>query len=207
METDLLPRQAVVLGSAIVYWTGVLVQARRVRKRTGRSANSRPRNTRERVLWLGWMLVIAIWVALPFLARHDASVAMVKLIPGWSQPTWLTLGVVLVVLGYVATLWCYAIMGDTWRMGINHQEKPGLITRGLYARIRHPIYALQLLMLCGVLLLLPTWLALANLALHLVCVSFKAADEEAFLETVHGVAYCEYLARTGRFIPRFKHER
>ena len=46
-------RRAVVLGSALVYWAGVFVQARRIRKRTGRSANSMPRGIKERMLWVG----------------------------------------------------------------------------------------------------------------------------------------------------------
>ena len=64
IEDEVL-RRAVILGSALVYWAGVLVQTRRIRKRTGRSVNSMPRGIKEQLLWVGWFVVIAAWLALP----------------------------------------------------------------------------------------------------------------------------------------------
>ena len=60
-ETLFLNR-AVVFASVLVYWGGVLVQARRVRRRIGKSPNLNPRGTKERLLWAGWMFVIIGWV-------------------------------------------------------------------------------------------------------------------------------------------------
>ena len=95
-------------------------------------------------------------------------------------------------------------MGRTWRMGIDHVEATPLIMHGPYRRVRHPIYSLQTLMLLGVLCLLPTVLSGAVLVLHGVCVGFKVADEEAHLLKLHGSAYREYAARTGRLLPRLR---
>jgi len=108
----------------------------------------------------------------------------------------------LVLAGYAATLWCYAIMGDTWRIGIDQNEKNPLVTRGPYRLVRHPIYLFQIVMLAGVALLLPTCLSLIVLIFHVVCVLIKAADEESYLITVHGKTYRDYLSRTGRLLPR-----
>lgn len=204
---DLHLRQTVVFGSALIYWSGVLVQARRVRKRIGRAPNVRPRGTKERLLWLGWMLVVLAWMALPFLAGQQGGNAVVRLFPALLHLLGLAAGIVLVVGGYAGTLWCYRIMGNTWRMGVDRGEKTTLITRGPFAVVRHPIYALQVVMLAGVFLLLPTLMAVAMLLLHLACVSIKAADEESHLANVHGPAYRDYLARTGRLFPRFRRSR
>ena len=59
---ELLLRKAFVSGSALIYWAGVLIQARRVRKKIGRSPNLTPRSAKERMLWLGWLLVVATWI-------------------------------------------------------------------------------------------------------------------------------------------------
>ena len=68
MATETLSlNRAVVFGSAVVYWAGVWVQARRIRRRIGRSTNSRPRGPKEKLLWAGWFFVVAAWLALPFL--------------------------------------------------------------------------------------------------------------------------------------------
>ena len=198
---ELLLRKAVVAGSGLIYWAGVFVNARRVRKQIGRSPNMTPRGTKERVLWLGWLLVIAVWIGQPFFIGEKAW-AFVRLCPLLVHVAVMTCGLALVVAGYAGTLWCYAIMGSAWRIGVNAQEKNALVTTGPFARVRHPIYALQVVMLAGAFCLLPTVCSLVLLASHLVCVWLKAADEEAYLIATHGEAYRAHLARTGRLLPK-----
>ncbi len=198
---ELLLRKAVVAGSGLVYWAGVLIQARRVRKQIGRSPNMTPRTGKERLLWLGWLLVIATWIGQPFIAGENAWV-FVRLCPRMMHVALMFTGLALVVTGYAGTLWCYAIMGAAWRIGVDEKEKNQLVTTGPFARVRHPIYALQVLMLAGALLLLPTACSLVLLAFHLLCLWVKATDEEAYLVTVHGNAYRAHIARTGRIFPK-----
>ena len=197
----LLLRKAAVAGSGLIYWAGVLIQARRVRKQIGRSPNMTPRTGKERVLWIGWLLVIATWIGQPFFAGKNAC-AFVQLCPRMMHVAVMSAGLALVAAGYAGTLWCYAIMGSAWRIGVNEQEKNQLVTSGPFARVRHPIYALQVVMLAGAVLLLPTACSLLLLGFHLVCVWIKAADEEAYLLTVHGEKYREHMARTGRLFPK-----
>lgn len=199
---DLTLRRAVVFASALIYWTGVFVQIRRVRKRTGRSANSRPRGVKERLLWIGWIMVVVLWIATPLLIGNQSMSGLFPILPVLAHRSVLAVGLVLITAGYLGTLWCYAIMGDTWRMGIDRNERNRLVTRGPYRVVRHPIYALQVLMLAGVALLLPTPLTFFILVVHYLCAWLKAVDEESYLLTVHGEEYRAYLARTGRLVPK-----
>jgi protein-S-isoprenylcysteine O-methyltransferase Ste14 len=189
-------RRAVVCASAVVYWGGVAIQARRIRKRIGKSANLKPRTPKEKLLWAGWTLMILGWFFQPLLIPNA------QLPVSFLTPLTLTLGIALVILGYAATLWCYTSMGDTWRIGVNRNEKTSLVTRGPYRVIRHPIYGFQIVMLAGAALLLPTIFSLLILAIHFVCVQAKAADEESYLLSVHGETYRDYLNRTGRLLPK-----
>jgi protein-S-isoprenylcysteine O-methyltransferase Ste14 len=199
---DLFLRQAIVLATALIYWAGVMILARRVRKQIGRLPNVRPRGPKERLLWAGWILVVAAWMTLPFVVGRETANGLVRLIPVLLHPLGFVLGIALILAGYGATLWCYAIMGDTWRMGIDRGEKTNLVTRGPYGVVRHPIYLFQVIILAGVVLLLPAVLAVLIFFVHLLCVWCKAADEEDYLLTVHGQDYRDYLARTGRLMPR-----
>src|SRR5947209_18066564 len=70
----LLLRQAVVSGSGLVYWVGVLIQARRVRRQIGRAPNLRPRGSNEKLLWAGWMVVIGVWLVQPLLVGNGSVV-------------------------------------------------------------------------------------------------------------------------------------
>lgn len=197
---ELLFRRVVVAGFALLYWAGVLVQARRVRKQIGRSPNLKPRGRKEKLLWFGWLLVILIWMIQPLVIDR---VPGAQLRESLLTRTGLVIGVVLTVAGWIGTIWCYLAMGNAWRIGINRQEKNTLIDRGPYRFVRHPIYLFQIVMLAGGALLLPTLLSSIILVVHLVCALSKALDEEAYLLSVHGETYRELTKRTGRLLPKF----
>jgi protein-S-isoprenylcysteine O-methyltransferase Ste14 len=200
---ELQLRRIVVCASGLIYWGGVWIQARRIHRQIGRSPNLKPRGLREQALWLGWFVVIAGWVGQPFLVEDGTSNPFLVLHHGLLSPAVLIPGIALVLLGYACTLWCYAIMGNAWRIGINAKEKTALVRRGPFRHVRHPIYLFQIVMLAGAALLLPNAVSCFILALHCVCVLFKAADEEKYLATVYGAAYRDYTSVTGLLLPRF----
>jgi protein-S-isoprenylcysteine O-methyltransferase Ste14 len=202
IDDALIWRRAAVGLSGVIYWAGVLVQARRIRRRIGRSPNLRPRGLRERLLWLGWFLVIAIWIGQPWITGSVTLGPVLTRWPALMHPASLIGGVALLLAGYAGTLWTYSAMGDSWRIGVDRNERTRLISFGPYAWVRHPIYAFQVVMLAGAVLLLPTLLSIAALVLHVVCVRIKARDEEQHLLTVHGQDYRDLCARTGGILPR-----
>ncbi len=195
--TEMTLRRILVSASGLIYWGGVIVQARRVRKKIGRTPNLKPKGTKERALWLGWMIVVFGWIVQPFFVTGEVFV------PALVHPAALIAGIALIVLGYLATLWCYAAMGAAWRIGIDTGGTSSLVQAGPYRRMRHPIYSFQMVMLAGAALLLPTPVSLVILVLHFVCASIKASDEEVHLTAVFGGEYREYMTRSGRFFPRF----
>jgi protein-S-isoprenylcysteine O-methyltransferase Ste14 len=199
---DLLIRRALVSGTAAVYWAGVLVWARAVRWRIGRTPNLRPRGARERWLWLGWTFVVGGWLVLPwFIVPH----AVVERGAPWLFSTsGLAVSCAILALSYLGTLWCYAAMGTAWRIGIDRREKTRLVKTGPYRWIRHPIYCFQTTMLVGAAMLLPHSAFVLLILVHLACVQMKARDEERYLLALHGTEYREYLNHTGRLVPRFR---
>jgi protein-S-isoprenylcysteine O-methyltransferase Ste14 len=199
---DGLPWQRLLVSlSGLVYWGGVLVQARRVRRRIGRTPNLKPKGAKERLLWIGWTLVVLGWILQPLWLRGGQASPLGPIGTLVHPAAW-SIGAVLVVGGYLATLWCYAAMGAAWRIGIDKGGTSELVQSGPYRRIRHPIYSFQMAMLLGAALLLPTAVSIALLVLHFVCASIKASDEERHLVGVFGDEYRDYLGRTGRFLPK-----
>ena len=199
---ELALRRTVVCGSGLIYWAGVMIQAQRIRRQIGRSPNVRPQGAKERVLWLGWFLVILAWIGQPLMLGHTATTMGLKLLTSLLHPAGLVIGLAMVTLGYAGTLWTYATMGNNWRMGVNAKERTTLVCSGPFQCVRHPIYLLQVVMLTGAALLLPTPISFATLVIHYVCVRLKVRDEERYLENVHGNAYRDYCSHTGGLFPR-----
>ncbi len=108
-----------------------------------------------------------------------------------------------------AGLWLYwrshRDLGTNWSPSLEIGAQQTLITRGVYARIRHPMYASQLLLGLAQALLLQNWVAgcaglMAFLAMYLV----RIPQEERMMLDHFGDAYRAYCARTGRILPRFR---
>ena len=199
---ELFWRRVIVSVGGLIYWGGVLIQGRRIRKRIKRSPNLKPKDTRERVLWAGWMLIIGLWIFQPLFATPYTHFPPIQIDRSDLNLANLIGGIGLTVAGYAATLWCYVVMGNAWRIGIDRKEKNELVIAAPYRWIRHPIYAFQAVMLIGGVLLVPTTCSLLIVVLHLFFVHVKAKDEEAYLIGVHGDAYRKLMARTGRLWPK-----
>ncbi|GIW53594.1 MAG: isoprenylcysteine carboxyl methyltransferase [Gemmatimonadales bacterium] len=85
-----------------------------------------------------------------------------------------------------------------------HAAKGGLVTAGLYSRVRHPQYAGLFLITVGMLIQWPTFLTLAMWPL-LICAYVKlAAREEKEMLAKFGAAYQTYRASTRAFLPRWR---
>lgn len=95
-------------------------------------------------------------------------------------------------------------MGTAWRFGVDQAEKTDLVTNGLYALARNPIYSGVFLFCIGLLVLLPHILMLLFLATAYSSIELQVRFvEEPHLRSLHGAAYGEYAAQTGRYFPRF----
>jgi len=196
-------RQSVVFLSAVIYWSGVLINAWRVRRHIGRSPDLRPKTSRESLLWMSWFFIISGWAGQPFLVERfrDSTLFSFMGIP-WLGSAGVPAGILLMLSGYAGTLWCYHALGDSWRIGVDRKERTVLVQSGPYRFVRHPIYLFQVIILIGVTWLLPTLFSLIILVIHIISIHVKAMDEETYLIKTRGIVYKEYYARTGRFLPK-----
>jgi protein-S-isoprenylcysteine O-methyltransferase Ste14 len=74
-----------------------------------------------------------------------------------------------------------------------------LVTGGVYAYVRHPIYGGDILLLFGLQLALNSWLVLAVVIPLVIVIRQVLAEEALLLRAFPG--YVSYCARTKRFIP------
>lgn len=93
-----------------------------------------------------------------------------------------------------------AAMGDAWRIGIDRSAPRSLVTRGIFAWTRNPIYAAFDLLLVGVFLLQGRLIFLVLALFLMPMFHLQVLREERFLERLYGDAYRDYRARIGRYL-------
>jgi protein-S-isoprenylcysteine O-methyltransferase Ste14/uncharacterized membrane protein (UPF0127 family) len=111
---------------------------------------------------------------------------------------WVAIGAPLQVLGLVLVLLSVGSLGRSIGVVPAHR---GLKTAGMYAFVRHPIYAAHLISYSGYLLCYPTPANLLIGAVTLVALNLRAVFEERLL--ARDPDYADYLGRVAwRFLPR-----
>jgi protein-S-isoprenylcysteine O-methyltransferase Ste14 len=201
----------VLAGTIWAYWIGVGMMVVRVHRKTRKLGGLVPEQPLERAMWLVWVPLVAAWLTLPYLALvrvHPplAVPAFARLSEGYAALRWI--GATVAIVALLLTSLCWSRMGTGWRMGVSQSGREMLITDGLFRYVRHPIYALSMVLMACSMIVVPTPPMLVIGVVHFALLQIKARNEERHLLAVHGDAYGRYLARTARFVPwpRAAHE-
>jgi len=107
----------------------------------------------------------------------------------------------LIIAGGAVLIWA-ALLALGWRAAAPTTDD-ALESRGIYSRIRHPIYSGLLLEFAGILLLNPTPPVLLAITLGVAWVLIQARLEEIDL-LQRMPAYQQYMQRVPRFLPRLR---
>jgi protein-S-isoprenylcysteine O-methyltransferase Ste14 len=189
----------VILGLTFALGFGlrVLVQWRRTGSTGVRVfASGASRAERLAVGTLGLATVVA---ALAPVLQLDGDLGPIPALDiGALQAFGVALGVAGCGLIFVAQL----AMGDSWRIGVDTEERTKLVTDGLFGLVRNPVYSMVALTYLGLVLMLGSALIIAGLLVLLVGLQIQVrAVEEPYLLEVHGDEYAAYASRVGRFAP------
>lgn len=110
------------------------------------------------------------------------------------------LGAVVCVSGLAVLLWSLVSFGNSFRVGIDQDRPDRLVTTGVFAYSRNPIYVAFALILTGQFLLFPNWVLLVYLLAGVWLFHRQVLREEAFLRGHYGEAYTAYCQRVRRYV-------
>jgi protein-S-isoprenylcysteine O-methyltransferase Ste14 len=141
-------------------------------------------------------------MAVGVLAINDVRKGSLSTID-WLDVTWLNVvGISLAGTAGIAVFLAQLGMGESWRIGVNEQERTDLVTGGWFSVIRNPIYSALIVGWLGFALMVPTWLGFAAPVLVAIGLELQVRlVEEPYLVRTHGDEYRVYAARVGRFFP------
>jgi protein-S-isoprenylcysteine O-methyltransferase Ste14 len=182
---------------ALAFGVRIALQVRRTGKTGVVGVSGRPGSLE----WWGGALFVAalaVCAAAPVLDLTEAVEPVGALDTSLAHAT----GIVLACAGILATFAAQLAMGDSWRIGVDESERTDLVTGGVFALVRNPIYSAMLPTVGGLALMAPSVVALLGWIALLTALELQTRGvEEPYLLRVHGERYAQYAARVGRFIP------
>lgn len=109
------------------------------------------------------------------------------------------IGVVLALFGFVIFILALVSFGTSWRVGIDEKTPGKLVTTGIFAMSRNPIFVFLDLYFLGTFLINGTLIFLIFAVLVAVGLHYQILQEERGLVRIYGQTYRDYCARTGRY--------
>ncbi|MGL4441178.1 MAG: protein-S-isoprenylcysteine O-methyltransferase [Bosea sp. (in: a-proteobacteria)] len=119
------------------------------------------------------------------------------------QPILALLGVFAALAALVMFRLTHKALGRNWSVSLQLKDEHKLVTDGIYARIRHPMYTAFWLMALAQALLLPNLVAgFAGIIGFGTLYLLRVRQEEDLMLKGFGPEYQAYMDRTGRVLPK-----
>ena len=113
--------------------------------------------------------------------------------PGWA-------GLFLCVAAVTGFSLALASFGDSFRVGIDEHKPDRLITNGMFAISRNPIYVCFLMFFTGLFLIHRNIVIAVAIVLFILAIHRQILREEKFLSAHYGEEYEEYRKRVRRYL-------
>jgi protein-S-isoprenylcysteine O-methyltransferase Ste14 len=110
------------------------------------------------------------------------------------------IGVALCMLGLVLFFLSLVSFGKSFRVGIDEEHPGALVTTGVFAFSRNPIYTAFGLILLGIFLIFPNWVFLLYLVAGIWLFNRQVLREEESLKKIYGEEYMKYCKKVRRYL-------
>lgn len=196
-----------------IYWFWVIVMLVRLSRKIGKDPNAMPRERvgqLMRILWYPCILIllVGLWLTASIHVFPFDTTGGKAFMHGWlwMPAPWWYFAVIpatgICITFTIITFVCWRKMGKSWRIGIDPNETLVLVSSGPYQYVRHPIYALRMVINLCAFFMAPTLVVAIPAAIDFILLQIEARREEAYMEATHGQAYSDYKKKVGRFIPK-----
>jgi protein-S-isoprenylcysteine O-methyltransferase Ste14 len=109
-------------------------------------------------------------------------------------------GVLFCLMGLLLMLWSLFSFRQSFRIGIDTDRPDSLITSGVFAFSRNPIYVAFFVILIGQFLIFSNWICLIYIGAATWLFHRQVLREEEYLSRHYGQAYAAYCNRVRRYL-------
>jgi len=159
----------------------------------------------RRLIELGFVIGLVLWVvivlscSLHFELNERPVLRLVNTqLLNWQSAK--LVGAILLICSLIIFISALVSFGNSWRVGIDEKTPGELVSRGIFAISRNPIFLSLILYASGAFLISGRLILLLFVVLVVIGVHYQIVQEERFLLKRYGKAYQDYCARTGRYI-------
>jgi protein-S-isoprenylcysteine O-methyltransferase Ste14 len=144
---------------------------------------------------LGTTLIPVLWMTTGLFAFAEYRL----------RPVPYALGLAFAAIGLWLFYRSHKDLGSNWSVTLQVRDEHRLVTSGVYAHIRHPMYSSMFLLGIAQVLFLPNWFAgPAYLGSFGILYVLRVGIEERMMLDRFGTPYQEYQERSGRLIPHLR---
>lgn len=111
-----------------------------------------------------------------------------------------TTGTILIGIGLLFSTIASLNLGQSWRIGVDGNEKTKLVTNGIYKLSRNPYFLFYDIVLIGLSLASQSILVIVFSVTTIMMFHVLIIKEEKYLEKVHGNDYRKYKKQTRRYL-------
>lgn len=124
------------------------------------------------------------------------------LLPFWylENPILQKIGWSLLLVSLIVVWFSQSKMANSWRIGIDEDNKTKLVTNGVFSISRNPIFLGIMIANIGLFLVIPNAFTLLIISLSTISVNTQIRLEEEFLKREFGNEYIEYTKKVRRWI-------
>lgn len=114
--------------------------------------------------------------------------------------TMLSLGVILLTAGFIATVLIHFSLGKYWRTGIDPNGPAHLRTTGIYSYSRHPMFMSIMLSQLGFFFALPSLFSFICLGIGVLAIQRQSVAEEKHLLSIYPDQYSKYQQQVSKWL-------
>lgn len=107
---------------------------------------------------------------------------------------------ILLLVSLVWTVIAQIQMGNSWRIGIDSENRTKLVQTGVFNVSRNPIFVGMMATLFGLFLVIPNVGTLITLLVGIILIGIQVRLEEEYLTRTHGDRYIDYCRNVRRWI-------
>ena len=186
---------------ALIWFAGfvgqIIIRAPHARRNAKNQIVDDKKDASERLM-LGAMFLTMVIFPLVHLATGLFSFA------DYVLPDWATAVGAVLQVPFLWLFWrSHADLGQNWSATLEVRAEHKLVTHGVYARVRHPMYSAIWLCALAQPMLIHNWIAgLLVIPAFAVMSIFRIPREEAMMRETFGADYDAYSERTGQLVPK-----